>query len=254
MTDDDVSAEAGSNRDRDRANQSPEVATLAAGVAHEFNNLLGGILVCAEDALEVSSEPEVKRALRLIIQKVERAGLTTSRLLSFAGQDRLERRPTELVRLLDDALIVMTPTFRSAGIALIRDFKRVKPVKIDAPRIEKVFLHILANSAEAMPEPGGRLTIQLSQDDDHALVRITDTGQGIPTDVLDHVFDPFFTTKGVLGGGDMSALGLGLSVCQGIVRAHGGSICLGSAPGGGTTVNVRLPLEADSAGDVGEQS
>ena len=216
------------------------VGQMAAGVAHEFNNVLAGILACAEDTLENSEEPETKRNLRLIIRKVERACLITDKLLYFARQGHLDRRPVDLAGVLEGALTLMVPLMRDLGVAVIRHFQPVGPVSIDAPRMEQVFLNLFRNAAEAMNEGGGRLTVELFAEGTDVVVRIEDTGPGISPELRARVFEPFFTSRGILGGGDTVAQGLGLSSCQGIVHMHGGTIDLGGEPGQGVVVTIRL--------------
>jgi len=221
------------------------VRTMAAGVAHEFNNLLGAVLACAEEALESTNELQLRRNLRTIISRVDQACVITANLLSFACQEYITRRPVDLAALLDDALTVMEPRISAASVVLVRDYHELPPIPLDASRMERVFLNLIANAVEAMTAPGGRLTVSLSSDAGHAIVRVSDTGTGIPLEILDRVFEPFVTTKGVFAGGDTSALGLGLSVCQGIVRMHGGAITIDSSPQG-TIVTVSLPLNPPS--------
>ena len=183
------------------------------------------------------------------IGRIDAACVVTANLLSFACQDFIELRPISLDQLLDDALEVMSDRFSSAGVSVVRDFRDLPPVEIDPSRMERVFLNLLANAVEAMSDTGGRLTVELFPDRDWAVVRVSDTGHGIRADLLPHVFEPFVTTKGVLAGGDTSALGLGLSVCQGIVRMHGGSITLESPPGQGVVATVFLPLKPVPKGE-----
>ena len=227
----------------DRPGRDVLIRTLAAGIAHEFNNILGGILACSEDALENTTELDTKRSLRRIVDEVESARLVTEKLLEFACQGYLERRSTDLASLLEDALTLMAPRLRSSGVAVIRHLRRIDEVVCDAPRMEKVFLNLMANAVEAMPGPGGRLTVELTDNGEEATIRFIDSGRGVAPEVMGRVFDPFFTTKGVLGGGDTGAMGLGLAVCLGIVHMHGGSIELESTPGEETTVTVKLPLK-----------
>jgi signal transduction histidine kinase len=232
---------------------SVTVGTMAAGVAHEFNNLLAGILAATEEALEHAADPETKRNLRLIIRKVEGACLVTDKLLQFACQGHLERRPTDLAAVLEGALALMAPMFRRQGVVVIRQFRPVERLDLDAPRLEQVFLNLLRNAGEAMGEAGGRLTVDLLPEGTDAVVRIHDSGPGIAPETLGRVFDPFFTTRGILADGDSPAQGLGLSLCQGVVRMHGGRIDITTDTVEGTTVTVRLPRDAASGGATDER-
>ena len=230
----------------ENADHDAIVRAMAAGVAHEFNNLLGAILVSAEEALESSDELELRRALRLIVSRVDQACAVTANLLSFACQDFIEPRSIDLAALLDDALSVMAEPLRSAHVTVVKDFQPLPSVNLDPSRMERVFLNLIANAVEAMPETGGRLTVSLNAEPGWAVLRFSDTGQGVPRRLLPHVFDPFITSRGVIAGGDTSNLGLGLAVCQGIVRMHGGSISLDCPATGGTVVTLSIPLQPPS--------
>lgn len=122
-------------------------------------------------------------------------------------------------------------------VELVRDYDNLPPVECIPSRLNQVFVNLLVNAGQAIPERGS-IAIRTRCRDEYVEVAIADTGKGIPADVLPKVFDPFFTTKAVGKG-----TGLGLSVSYGIVQNHGGEITVVSQPGHGTTFTVRLPIE-----------
>ena len=234
-----------------RAARDAAVGTLSAGVAHEFNNILGSILACAEDALEQSADPTVRRNMRLVIEKVDQASTITERLLSFAQQEKLNRRPTDLSVLLEQSVEVLSGELGRGGIEIERRYQPAGEVAVDPAKMGRVFVNLLTNAREAMPE-GGNLRLSVEPRGGQVVVQIGDTGVGIVPEMAARIFEPFVTTKGLLGGGNAPALGLGLSVCKGIVRAHGGTIGLESTPGKGTMVTIMLA--ANPPAKCGESS
>jgi signal transduction histidine kinase len=219
------------------------VGTLAAGVAHEFNNLLAAISGHTELGLVSDDVDEIKRALQVVIQTVDRAKRVTSNLLTFA------RRREPMMELADVTEAVQTPLelverdLQKSNIVLVRKFSPVPPIVCDSGQLSQVCLNLVTNARDAMLPDGGTLTVELKQEGDDVLVSFTDTGSGIPDHILDKLFQPFVTTKGPLGGGEMAGSGLGLSVSYGIVKNHGGTIEVETELGKGTTFTVRLPIK-----------
>jgi signal transduction histidine kinase/FixJ family two-component response regulator len=219
------------------------VGTLAAGVAHEFNNLLAAISGHTELGLVSDDVDEIKKALQVVIQTVDRAKRVTSNLLTFA------RRREPMMELADVTEAVQTPLelverdLQKSNIVLVRKFSPVPPIVCDSGQLSQVCLNLVTNARDAMLPDGGTLTVELKQEGDDVLVSFTDTGSGIPDHILDKLFQPFVTTKGPLGGGEMAGSGLGLSVSYGIVKNHGGTIEVETELGKGTTFTVRLPIK-----------
>jgi CheY-like chemotaxis protein len=112
----------------------------------------------------------------------------------------------------------------------------------DTGQISQVFLNLLTNARDAMKPAGGTLTVSLDGDERQIVLRVSDTGHGIPDHIRDKIFEPFFTTKGALGGSATPGTGLGLSVSYGIVQSHGGSFVVASETGKGTTMTITLPV------------
>jgi len=214
------------------------IGRLAAGVAHEINNPLTGVLTFAHLLRDKENmEEQDKQDLDLIINETTRAGEIVRGLLDFARERPTARKPADL----ND---VVRQTMR-----LIRSQKQVEQITIkellaenlprangDENQIQQVLLNLSLNACESMPG-GGTLTISTSQRDGKVVVEVADTGCGIPREHLDQIFDPFFSTKPVGKG-----TGLGLSVSYGIIEQHGGKLEVESEEGRGTTFTIVLPV------------
>ncbi len=239
------------------------VGRLAGGVAHDFNNLLTVILGHADmlrstvdDAVAVADVEDIRSA-------AQRAADLTRQLLTFARKQRISPRIVELGGLVQRTQRMLARLL-GEGIAIeARIAADLPQVIVDAGQIEQVLVNLAVNARDAMPH-GGRLTIEASgveldeayaRDHAHlkagrfALLAISDTGLGIPDDVLPRIFEPFYTTKEVGQG-----TGLGLAICYGIVREAGGHIAVYSEVGTGTTVRIYLPARPTDEEDVAEEA
>ena len=233
-----------------REGPSQAVGMLCEGVAHQFNNLLARVMACAEDADEVAAEPVVTQNLRTIINTCVEGSRITERLLSYACRRPLWRRPVNPVNILEHTLQMLEPELVEAGIDVVRDYAAVPDMMLDNVQIGEVFTQLIRNARDAMSR-GGRLGVSCRVDEGYCVVRVSDTGAGIAPDYLDRIFLPFVGTKGALSGSEVPGMGLGLSVCQGVVASHGGDMMVESTVGAGTTFTVRLPLDQ---GDVSEDA
>ena len=217
------------------------LAQLSLGAAHEINNPLLGILSHLELELrEVKSEEE-RIEIEQCIEGTKRISQTIRGLLNYTRPDPLLLTRIHLARLVDDTLAFLAhqPLFR--GIKLERKIPADLPeISADANQLSQILMNLLLNAAQASPD-GGMITIaaQKLEEADEVEITVSDTGHGIPTDVLPHVFEPFFTTKRGKG------TGLGLSISQAYVRSHGGDIRIDSIPQRGTTVRITLPLRQE---------
>ena len=232
------------------------VGTLAGGVAHEFNNILGGIIGYVEIAKEDAHDNRpVYESLEEILKLSDRARNTVKQILSFSRKDRPQQKPIQLSSLLTEELKVIRATVPTT--IEIRDKIDSRPGTImgDQTQIQQLVMNLCMNAAYAMEENGGVLEIGLSQvfmdaekvkhhidlkRGDYFKLTVRDTGVGIDPKIMDKIFDPFFTTKQVGEG-----TGMGLSVVHGTIKEHGGHISVKSAVGRGTTFTVLLP-KADS--------
>lgn len=217
------------------------VGTLAAGVAHEINNPLAFIsanLELVESELGAPASADVRAMLAETRTGVERIRTIVKGLGAFARADEDQRAPLSIEQVLDLAVLVTGPQIRHRA-QLVRVAGPAPEVIANQATLGQVFINILVNATEAIPEGGvERNTIAISTRTDEAgwaVIEIRDTGRGIAREIREQIFDPFFTTKPVGQG-----TGLGLSICHGIVRSLGGEIGLTSSPGG-TTFTIALP-------------
>jgi signal transduction histidine kinase len=246
------------NRKQDELIQSSKLAavgTFAAGIAHEFNNLLAGMLGHAELGYRISDMEEKNRSLDVVIQSCRRGRSITQGLLTFARRREHKRQLVDVAAAIDETLMLVDVDLRKSHIEIVREIDLVAPTVCDSGQIAQVVLNLVTNARDAMKPHGGTLTIGLCEREGAIEIRVGDTGCGIPADIRDKIFEPFVTTKGALGGSQTPGTGLGLSVSYGIVRDHGGEILVDSVVGGGTTMTVRLPIveeQVEQAVAVGE--
>ncbi len=222
------------------------VGQLADGIAHEINNPAGIILTRSEYLASVIKEREglspVQEDVEAIRRQARRIAEIVGSLLAFSRPSALQVSRLDLNALLTECLALLSPKLYGHKVEVHCDLDKSLPQVLgDADRLEQVFINILNNAIEAMPQ-GGRLAVTTGANAGrHVYAQVTDTGLGITEEDLKKVFDPFFTTKQPGRG-----TGLGLSVSYGIIRDHGGSIEVSSVPGRGTTFQVILPLEVSN--------
>ena len=217
------------------------LAQLALGAAHEINNPLLGIQSHLELELREAKNEDERIEIEQCIEGTKRISQTIRGLLNYTRPDPLLLTRIHLSRLVDDTLSFLAhqPLFR--GIKMERRIAAELPeISADANQLSQILMNLLLNAAQASPE-GGTITIaaQKLPEIDTVEIVISDTGRGIPPDVLPHVFEPFFTTKRGKG------TGLGLSISQAYVRSHGGDIRIESLPEKGTTVRITLPIRQE---------
>jgi signal transduction histidine kinase len=222
------------------------VGTLAAGVAHEVNNPLGGILTCIENMRSNPDDGELRgRYLGLIQDGLERIEQTVANLLDFSRQGTMELAPTSINATLRHVGELVQYQLRQGGVAVRWALDAEDPlVMADHFRLEQLFLNLVLNALQAMPE-GGDLTLQTRHKEGSVLAEVRDTGVGIREEVRDRIFDPFFTTREVGKG-----TGLGLTVSDTIVASHNGKMEVETTVGEGSVFRITLPLL--SLGNAGE--
>ncbi len=229
-----------------RTEKLRSLGELAAGVAHDFNNMLGIILGHAQFLLEACSDKEVGEGLRAIEQAAKDGARTVERVQEFVSAKGLEGFTRidlnavvrELAQIAKTRL-KQNDEFRGVHVELKRIEGRIEPVAGDKRELREALTNIMFNAIDAMPD-GGTLTIETGQESGRTVfVRISDTGIGMNAEVKSRMFDPFFTTKGAKG------TGLGMSVTYGIVQRHRGEITVDSTPGHGTVVMISIPTATE---------
>jgi two-component system NtrC family sensor kinase len=225
-----------------RAHKLKAVGTLTAGVAHELNNPINNIMLTAsslqEDYGDLTDEDRLDMVDDLVGES-ERAQQIVRNLLDFARESSVQLQPVDPQRLVEETLRLASNQIKLAKVKVRGEIDSNLPsVYGDFQQLTQVMLNIVLNALDAMPG-GGTLTIALRTPSgkDQIAVEVTDTGIGMPEQVLANVFDPFFTTKSGATG-----TGLGLSVSLGIIRQHGGDILVRSKLGEGTTFTIQLPV------------
>lgn len=219
------------------ADRLATIGQLAAGVAHELNEPLGGILGFAQLAKKHDAlPPAVERDLEKIENATLHAREVIRKLMLFARQAPPRKTRVDLNKVVEDGIYFFEARCAKTGIRLKRSFEdKLIDIVADAAQLNQVLINLVVNAIQAMPD-GGTLTISTSERNNWATLQIADTGIGMSEDVLNRIFDPFFTTKDVGEG-----TGLGLPVVHGIVTAHGGKLEYKSKPGHGTQCEVRFP-------------
>ncbi|MFH0778211.1 MAG: PAS domain S-box protein [Candidatus Eisenbacteria bacterium] len=227
--------------------QKMEVAgTLAGGIAHEFNNLHGGMQGYIELVLRDERLTErARQDLEVVLKTLRRASSITDRMLTFARTAPPLRELSCLRELIEDNLKLVARDFQKEGIEVNVDITDHIPMMVlDGAQIGQVLLNLFLNARDAMVScKVKRLSIQVGMRGRRAFMRVSDTGCGIAGEDLERVFEPFFTTKEDSEGRGVRGLGLGLSVSDTFVREHGGQIEVTSVIGEGATFTVWLPVE-----------
>src|SRR3954468_627803 len=237
------------------------VGVLAAGVAHDFNNvltaILGNVSLVRRRLADIGTDGKIDELLASAERATSRAADLVKQLLNYAGKGRREIRPVDVCQIIKDALAIVQASV-SRKIRIVRDVPDQCPmVEGDVGQIQQLVLNLVLNGAEAIGESEGEVSISVRVCDipeselarmyvgfslpprPYTEIRVRDTGVGMDEATLQRIFDPFYTTK-FLGRG------LGLAAALGIVRSHGGGVAVDSAPGKGTTFTVLLPAEQDT--------
>ena len=230
-------------RQRQRLAQSERLASLGqfvAGIAHEMNNPLQGVLGHLELLMRTADRP-LRRELRGIYQEADRAAKIVGNLLVFSGSRPLTRRRLRVERVVSRVLASRRAALRKQGIEVVReDAPELPAISGDALLLHQALLNVVINAehAAAAGERPPRITIAVRADPERPVVVATvrDSGRGIAPDALPRIFDPFFTTKDVGRG-----TGLGLAITYGIIQEHGGAIHASNDDAGGAVFTIELP-------------
>jgi two-component system NtrC family sensor kinase len=211
---------------------------LTSQIAHELNNPIYGIMNTLELLkTEIPPESKRRRILELSLSEIQRLSEMLRNMLSFSKPEEEKRRPVKIDDLIEGILLVMEKQMRESNIQVETSFDPDIPeIMASTNQMRQVMLNLFKNAKEAMPK-GGTLFVRTSKEDNRILIHIRDTGIGIPEEIRGKIFEAFFTTKQKVKG-----VGLGLSVCYGIIKDHGGDIKVESQEGKGTTFAVSLPI------------
>jgi signal transduction histidine kinase len=228
------------------ADRLATIGQLAAGVAHEINEPLGGILGCAQLARKAPDlAKETAADLDDIITASLHAREVVKNLMLFARQTPSKKTRADLNRVVEQSMSFIEARCAKEGVDLVRDLAPDLPQPLaDLSQLQQVLVNLVVNALQAMPD-GGTLTVATHGDDRSVALVVEDTGVGMSEETKERIFDPFFTTKDVGKG-----TGLGLSVVDGIVTAHGGSIKCESRIGGGTRFEIQLPRSGSPETDA----
>ena len=233
---------------RKRLTQSEKLAALGqfvAGIAHELNNPLQGVLGHLELLRVTGAFPkQLRKEVQTIYREADRAAKIVRNLLVFAGSRRLARRAVSVPPILQKVVALRSAACRAADIEVVRHYDQKMPrVQSDPLLIHQVFLNIMMNAEQAIAATGrpGRIEITATSSGDRVITTVRDTGNGIPEEALPRIFEPFYTTKEVGKG-----TGLGLAIAYGIVVEHGGEIVAANHPDGGATFTVALPARREA--------
>ncbi|MCP4537176.1 MAG: response regulator [Chloroflexi bacterium] len=229
------------------------VGQLAAGVAHDFNNIMATVILYTQMSLKAPDlSPKIRQRLETVVGQAYRATDLVQQILDFSRRAVLERRPMDMTPFLKEVVALLERTVpENVKMDLSYSIDEYT-VNADPTRMQQAIMNLVVNARDAMPE-GGELHIALSRTvetdaikcvtcdqiakEEWVRIAVTDTGEGIPSDVLLHIFDPFFTTKDVGKG-----TGLGLAQVYGIVKQHEGHIDVSTEVGVGTTFMLYLPV------------
>jgi len=222
---------------RDKLVQSERLAAvgqLAAGIAHEIRNPLTSMKMTVQLLKRKQSDESGKESLQVVLDEINRLEIIVGGILDFARPMELTLEPANIANIINEVFRLMEPNLRHKKIEIERSMESqsIPEVLMDINRMKQVFMNIILNSAQAMPN-GGKLKIYCRLDDNTVQAEIIDTGFGMTKETLDHVFDPFFSAK---SGGT----GLGLTNVKRIIELHRGKVYIDSVENQGTKVTIVL--------------
>ena len=228
---------------QDRLSQQMKMAALgelAGAFSHQFNNILGGMVTSIDFALASGDYAIMQSVMEKSQTALARAGHLVERLLTFAEGDFRDAGLCDLGELVCHHVDRLEARLAGTNITVNARIEAIRTIEVPATQTGILLQNLIDNAIEAMPD-GGTIAIELVPEDAWAVLRVADTGVGMPDKARQRIFEPFFSTKRS-GETDKSSRGLGLAVVHGIVKVLGGSIEVRSRPGGGTVFEVRLPL------------
>jgi signal transduction histidine kinase len=227
-----------------QAQRLSSVGALTSSVAHEFNNILTTIINYAKLGLRTEGDAARSQSFEKILKAGQRAATLVNSVLGFARNTSTQRRPTDIVQLVEEALALTDKDLSKHRIQVETKYHGRPVAPVVPGQVEQILVNLIINARQAMPN-GGRLKVEVRENAraQTAEVRIADSGCGIPPEQLRMIFEPFYTTKSPDEHGH-GGTGLGLSVCRQIIEQHNGRIRVESALGKGSTFTVKLPLKS----------
>ena len=250
-----------------QAQKMEAIGTLAGGIAHDFNNILSAILGYAELAsFGIGEDSKVEYYLEQSMQAARRAKDLVEQILTFSRQTKQERKPLNIKPIIKEGLKFLRASLPTT-IEIREDIEEdLGTIEADPTQVHQVLMNLCTNAAHAMEKNGGGLGVSLCKLDidgetssarqeiepgPYVRLRVSDTGHGMPPEILERIFDPYYTTKEIGKG-----TGLGLAVVHGIVKSYGGAITVSSEVGKGSTFDIYFPrigaVNLSSQGDKGE--
>ncbi len=229
----------------EQLNQAQKLTSLGAllgTTTHEFNNVLMTIINYAKLGMRARDQGSRDKAFEKILAAGNRAAKITNSILGFARNRTEAHEPTDMVKLVEDALMLLEREMSKYRVAVERVFTPTPPALVNSNQIQQVLLNLLINARQAMPS-GGQVTVRLSYDSATKMVElmVRDTGCGIGADKLPRIFDRFYSTKSGPDESGKGGTGLGLAFCRDVIEAHNGRIRVESTPGKGTAFTLKLP-------------
>ena len=226
-----------------QAQRLTALGELTGTTTHEFNNILTTIINYAKLGLRHKDEPTRSKSFDKILTAANRAAKITATVLATAKNRKTTLEPTNLVTLVEDALLLLEREMNKYRIEVEKSFpKSIPEIMADGNQIQQVLLNLLINARQAMSD-GGKLVLKITYDEENEMVDflVRDFGCGIPAEKLPKIFDRFFSTKTGPDDSGKGGSGLGLASCKTIIEQHQGVIRVESSEGIGTAFTIKLP-------------
>ncbi len=233
-----------------QAERLSAVGTLAYGIAHEFNNILAGILGNAEFGIGSDDPEEAKKCFQIIMESCDRAKGITNSLLAFSRQRETKKQRGDITEAVETVVVLVERELEKQNIKVVKKFSPIPEITCDLGELSGVVLNMITNARDAMKPKGGTLTIEIGKKKDNIEMIFTDTGCGIPDSIKGRIFEPFVTTKGALGQSEIPGTGLGLFLSCGIISRYHGEIGVKSEVGKGSRFTIKIPISENQLAPV----